>query len=431
MISLKNFILFFIILLSENSFLNAQPSYNNCANALEICPNKLFTLNNLGANKTFCTDCEDDFNYCFTPNNTIWLKFSTNEQGGNVQIDFSNLIFENTVGQGSELQVSLIKMSQPCVANSYTEIGNCIVNGTGNFSLTGLNLIPNSNFYIVVSGSKSGIGVTKAAECTFNLFISGTGIDKIVPTISISANAQTNCKNDIVTLKATMLHCTDSSNFQWSINDSLASITKENIFETTALKTGDVVSVSNECFKRCPTKITATTAPFTIIDVPVNAGKDTTIFLGQSITLKGTTNASNYKWIPDIELSSTTTLNPISSPTSTRYYTLAASQNGCTNFDDVLITINDKLIIPTTFSPNNDGINDVFEIIGIENYPNCTLQIFDRWGQEVFQKIGYSFSKAWKGDREGKDLTEGVYFYTLRLNDTENQIKKGSVTIIR
>jgi gliding motility-associated-like protein len=427
----KNIFLVLAIVLNGNHFLFAQPTYNNCSNALEICPNTTVSVNNIGANKTLCTECEDDFIYCFTANNTIWLKFTTKNTGGDVQIDFSNLVFENNSGQATKLQATLIAATLPCASNSFTQIGNCISNSTGNFSLNASGLSGNTTYYILINGDKTGVGITKAAECTFNIVISGTAVDKAIPTMEISSNTLNSCKDDIVTLKASIHNCPDSTKFLWFVNGELKATTKDTIFQTASLKTGDVVSVSNSCYKLCTKTISAATPPFTIFEINVNAGENVHILEGQSLQLQGTTSSSAFSWSPEYSLSSSSILTPIAIPTETTTYTLSVSENGCEAFDDITVFINQKLIIPTTFSPNNDDINDVFEIVGIENYPNCLLQIFDRWGQEVFQKTGYSFSKAWKGDFNGKELAAGVYFYSLELRDTEKQIKKGSVTIIR
>ena len=67
-----------------------------------------------------------------------------------------------------------------------------------------------------------------------------------------------------------------------------------------------------------------------------------------------------------------------------------ATENGCTQFDYVTITVNSGLQIPNTFSPNNDGVNDKWVIRGIENFPDCLIQVYTRWGQKIFQTTGYS-----------------------------------------
>ena len=76
-------------------------------------------------------------------------------------------------------------------------------------------------------------------------------------------------------------------------------------------------------------------------------------------------------------------------------------------------------------TPNNDGLNDVFMINGIELYDNSRLNVFDRWGNKVYESDNY------KNDWDGGDLPEGTYFYTLEVDDPDNTIHKGALTILR
>ena len=124
-------------------------------------------------------------------------------------------------------------------------------------------------------------------------------------------------------------------------------------------------------------------------------------------------------------------MNPFVYPDQTTTYTISATQNGCTQYDYVTVYIDDPLIIPTTFSPNGDEINDKWEIGGVDNFPNCFVQIFDRWGQELFQATGYNDKKAWDGTYKEGAAAEGVYFYIVKLRDSENKEYRGSITLIR
>ena len=104
-------------------------------------------------------------------------------------------------------------------------------------------------------------------------------------------------------------------------------------------------------------------------------------------------------------------------------------------FDEAVVRIPvacDELVIVTGFSPNGDGVNDFFRIIGIEAYPDNTLMIFNRWGNEVFDVGAYdnSADKAFTGRWDGKDLPDGTYFYVLDLKDGEG-IRSGYVQIQR
>ena len=410
----------------------SQETYNNCFQALELCPNTTFTVNNLDADKSFCPDCEDDFTFCFTSNNSIWFKFTTNNVGGAAQINFSNLVFQLNAGQSKVLQASLFSTIQPCFGNSYVQIGNCVANAVSNFTLSVLALNPNTTYYLVVSGDKSGVGITQAAECTFDIILSGTAVDRPPSTLTMYSTGATICKNEVVVLSAGLSNCPDSSDFLWYVNGVLAATTQDSVFMTSSLNSGDVVTVTNSCYLLCPQTVTATSPVFDVYSFPVDAGPDVHITPGQTTQLNGVTTAPTYSWSPSFLLTSSSLLNPVATTTETTTYTLSATQNGCTNFDDVTVYVDDNLTIPTTFSPNNDGINDVWEILGIDAYPDCFVRIYDRWGQEVFQKTGYNLSKAWNGDTfHGRETTSSVYFYTLELRDEKKQTIKGSITVIR
>jgi gliding motility-associated-like protein len=91
------------------------------------------------------------------------------------------------------------------------------------------------------------------------------------------------------------------------------------------------------------------------------------------------------------------------------------------------------LVIPEGFSPNEDGLNDRFEILGLEQYPDNELRIFNVHGNEVYQMTGYD--NSWDGTsasnlNKGGRLPTGTYYYALYLG-VENAIMKGFVYLRR
>jgi len=421
----------FLLMLFFHQLIIGQQTYNNCNSALELCPNQTFTLTNIDANKTFCPDCEDDFTFCFTANNTIWLKFTTNSSGGDVQLDFSNLLFETNPGQDNALQATILSATIPCNSYTYSALGNCVSNGTTPFSLNAIGLTSNTTYYVVISGDFSGAGITSAAECTFDLMISGTGIDRLSSSVSLSSGSLSICKNDIFTVVASSVDCPNNGGYLWYINGVLTAQTTDSVFQTTLLNDGDIISVETSCYLICTEIVTDALAPVDVYSFPIDAGADQTINSGETIQLNGSTTAPVFSWSPSFSMSDNLSLTPYAYPSSTTTYTLTATENGCTLTDYVTISIEEKLIIPTTFSPNDDGINDTWEISGVSLYPNCFVLIYDRWGQEVFQSTGYSKSKAWDGTGKTGKLSEGVYFYIVELRDDNKQEFKGTITLIR
>jgi len=86
------------------------------------------------------------------------------------------------------------------------------------------------------------------------------------------------------------------------------------------------------------------------------------------------------------------------------------------------------VIIFNTFTPNGDGVNDTWDIPALAAYPDCTLNIFNRYGTLVYNSIGYA--KAWDGNYNGKPLPVGTYYYVLDLKNGKKPMS-GPVTILR
>ena len=88
------------------------------------------------------------------------------------------------------------------------------------------------------------------------------------------------------------------------------------------------------------------------------------------------------------------------------------------------------IFVFTAVSANRDGINDVFYIAGIEDYPESILRIFNRWGNMVYEKKNYK--NTWNGTYNNNvDLPDGTYFYLLELHDEENRVFKGYLELFR
>ncbi len=86
--------------------------------------------------------------------------------------------------------------------------------------------------------------------------------------------------------------------------------------------------------------------------------------------------------------------------------------------------------IPNVMTPNGDGKNDLFEIPNLNSlYPDCNVFIFNRWGSVVYESVGYL--NPWDGTFKSEKLPVGTYFYKVELNNSDNEILKGSINLIR
>ncbi len=96
-----------------------------------------------------------------------------------------------------------------------------------------------------------------------------------------------------------------------------------------------------------------------------------------------------------------------------------------------VLTINPQpqaIKVPNTFTPNGDGVNDTWNIKYLDLYPNCTVMIFNRWGQNVYSSIGYGI--PWDGTYHGSALPTATYYYIINLKNGLKALS-GPVTIIR
>jgi len=146
----------------------------------------------------------------------------------------------------------------------------------------------------------------------------------------------------------------------------------------------------------------------------LNAGPDKTILKGGQTTLAIEAEGVNltYKWTPATGLNRDDIKTPVASPDAETVYTVTVtSDNGCVLTDDILVKVVDDLVIPNTFTPNGDGINDTWVIRYLESFPTVDVKVFNRFGAQVFNSTGYK--NPWDGSYNGDFLMPGVYYYII------------------
>src|SRR5688572_5198351 len=337
-----------------------------------------------------------------------------------------------------------ISVSQTICAGSAPAIllGSAPTGGSGSYAyIWEMSTTGQPNSFVTASGVNNGAdylpGVLQQTTWFRRKVSAGHCFDNISIAVQITVNqipapaamvAQDICANSQAILVVPTTNQTSlDGEYEWYETQTGGQLIGKGVSFTTPVlnqsKTYYVQTVLNGC-------VSARTAiKVKVLDATANAGEDVDFIAGKNTYLLAKGGVS-YKWFPAEGLNNANIANPIANPTKTTTYTVeVVSEAGCISTDQVTVTVLPKIKIVNTFSPNNDGINDGWEINGLEEYRNCKVEIFNRWGAKVYESVGYP--QAWKGvSMTGQELPVATYYYIIYLNKEEAPVS-GSVTIIR
>jgi gliding motility-associated-like protein len=171
--------------------------------------------------------------------------------------------------------------------------------------------------------------------------------------------------------------------------------------------------------------------------------EDMTISLGDSVSIEGVTNAAGspaYAWFPIEWLSCSDCPQTVAGPLESTFYTLSVvNANGCTTSDGIFISVNtlSEIYVPNVFSPNEDGVNDVFYInAGVGVAEIKVFHVYDRWGELVFETRNVDPNNpvfGWNGEFNGKPMDSAafVYYAEIVFVDGRTEVVKGDVVLLR
>lgn len=177
-----------------------------------------------------------------------------------------------------------------------------------------------------------------------------------------------------------------------------------------------------------------TTQDITVYPEPfVIANPDQTIIIGTDATLSASGDPGDFYWSPiddvDCPTCQFTTADPIQ---STTYYVTLTDTNGCSATDStvVFVEVVEAVGVPSAFSPNGNGNNDMLFVEG-SGIESMIFQVFNRYGQKVFETD--NMEQGWDGTLNGKELNPGVFTYVLRYKyyAKETQMLTGTITLIK
>ncbi|MFD0763607.1 gliding motility-associated C-terminal domain-containing protein [Mucilaginibacter lutimaris] len=272
--------------------------------------------------------------------------------------------------------------------------------------------------------------VTAADEGTYTVTVSTIGCSKTSSTqvkVLPAFNASVDNENPVICKGLSVqLNVNGGNSYKWfKDEDSPATgLDHDDVKNPVASPTETTkysVFVSNEgCIQQRIVTVTVIQPP------TANAGTDRTMTEGETITLQGavTGTSPRYFWTPADYMDDPTSLTPKISPPEDITYTLhveSAENCGVSYEDEMHVRVFKKLVVPSTFTPNSDGVNDTWRVANLSTYPQSVLTIYTREGGEVFRTVGDA--KQWNGILNGKALPPGTYYYVI---DLKNNLPKKS-----
>ena len=214
--------------------------------------------------------------------------------------------------------------------------------------------------------------------------------------------------------------------YSWRPDASLSGLTISNPYASPSSTSTYIVTIDDGICAPDDDTVTIAVNPLPTIDL-LESYK---VFIGETYTIS-TAGGTSYHWWPDEEINCTNCQYPTVTPTTSRwYYVRVIDGNGCESIDSIFIeVIFDGFIgTPTAFSPNDDGINDVYHLLPRGAVDLIEFSVYNRWGQRVFTTT--NFNEGWTGLEN--DIGVYVYRMSYALAGQEKPINAvGNITLIR
>lgn len=248
------------------------------------------------------------------------------------------------------------------------------------------------------------------------------------------ANAGTDvtiCDRDSTLLVGSASNLSGTVNYLWTpksgvqVDTAASTYTYPGVTQTFTLTVRD----NYGCNFLVTDKVLVTVRP----PVPANAGKDTIAVLGQPHQLRAT-GGSTYMWSPTTPLSSPVSSTPLATlRNDTRFTVVVTDIAGCLGYDTVFVKVYNgpTYYTPNAFSPNGDGLNDIFRAIPVGIKTTEYFRVFNRYGQMMFETNQWLM--GWNGRYLGKLQPAGVYVWILKgIDNTGKTIEmKGTVMLVQ
>lgn len=258
------------------------------------------------------------------------------------------------------------------------------------------------------------------------------------PSITIAASLPQVCVGKPVTFTSKAENPGNIPYYQWQINgQNVPSGTPTFIYNK--FTDGDKVFCNLSTFiPGCPftAMVSSNVEKVRVIDTPliIFSPPVVTILAGEQATLNTsvTRSLSSYIWKPAGALVSPISLTPLTIPLfqDIVFNLSVADTNGCAASKDFQVKVLHKLYMPTAFTPNSDGKNDLFRIPQGTSLLLHGFSVFDRWGSIIFNTS--DISQGWNGKYLGQEVSNGIYVYTIKgIFNGKEVLVKGTVFLMR
>jgi len=248
------------------------------------------------------------------------------------------------------------------------------------------------------------------------------------PTLSMVSD--TLCPGNLIKWEASASFT--PSNWMWDLGDGITSSTSQSVSRTYQNPGNFSIRLQIQDQNGCA-------APPVVKEVTIaappraDAGPDQYVSPGNSVMLEprmSPPTAFLYQWTPSTGLNDPGISNPTATPITDITYAMKVwdKLTLCYAEDSVRIIVVESKNIPNTFTPNNDGINDLWELKFIERCPDCHAEVYATNGIPVWRSTPGKV--IWDGRANGRDLPVGTYYYVIKLAGTDAPIS-GYVTILR
>jgi gliding motility-associated-like protein len=258
----------------------------------------------------------------------------------------------------------------------------------------------------------------------------------IAPSITISASTNNICPGVPVTFSAIPANTGTTTSYQWKLNGNDVGTNNLNYILNNPVNNDKIYCIMNTVTSCSSNPISfSDTITMIVKAVPVITfnPSNASIPPGGSIQLNAAITGSytSLLWTPATGLNNSSILNPVASPLATTSYNLTVfATNNCNADKTLTVTVNKNIYIPNTFTPNGDGLNDIFRIPPGTSFNLQRFSIYNRYGNLVFNTT--DINKGWNGTLNGTKSPVGNYIYIIKGIDTKGEVLiKGSVILVR